>query len=291
LAVCDIKSYSFLLRTGNDSYKLDNKTIEDMTCLPSTSIKNIEIEQNGNKFDAEKCMRVISKYRRTIKSLTFINVKIPFDELETILTSVDNLQSLELRELILPSGSVGHVKLPSLKSFTVAFGWQLDDNFMIDKILEPFKSNTTIETFQITDGCQGGSGERRSNVVKNFMDTLPNIKHLKLKGLLSEKILLDKLQLESLHTESLFISICAGGRTLLLNQKNLKELRLENLHHLFGSEDIIRTVYDEMHLESFYLGGIPLILNHEPQHVEDTLKFNGASIIAALEILKRGRCK
>jgi hypothetical protein len=82
--------------------QLDNQTILELAevdHLPNAPIKSLEIKRNKGIFDVETCIKIVRKYRATIETLKFADLKLSFYELKMVLTKMDNLRDLELQNV------------------------------------------------------------------------------------------------------------------------------------------------------------------------------------------------
>jgi hypothetical protein len=287
-----------------DKFKLqlDNKTIEELAGvdhLPNAPIKRLEIKRNVGAFDVKNCINIVKKYRATIETLKFADLKLSFYELKTVLTKMDNLRDLELQNVEMTSECVSQIKLPNLKSLTMDVYYDRDryeeddeyeseeygDEGEPDEILNSLKYNCSIEKLEYSQTYDSVPPRTSKTSFTEFIKTTPNIKYLKLEGFRADELLYRlPLKLETLYTESLDISL---GNELFLH---LKELRLRNLP--FDNNDNLETIFHDMNLESFYLAGVALIKNYEWVHVDKELTvFSGHGFGFALEILRHGKCK
>jgi hypothetical protein len=255
-------------------------------------IKNIVLKRDNEELDVENSVNILNKYRATIETMKLDEFRISSFELKTLLANMDNLQDLNLQYVELTTQPTRPVELPNLKSLSITFGLVEDSNdeyarcTRVERTLDLFKFNNSIETLQVV---RDQTWRYESPSFNRFFESNPNIKHLKLESEYLDDLLPDlPLKLETLHVVSLNFE---NSEQFLLSQKgSLKELRLESVTYCRNTAALIRTIY-EMNLETFYLQGIPLILNHETQDVEKGLSFDKYFFEGALEIMKRGRCE
>jgi hypothetical protein len=268
-----------------DTFKLqvNYKTIKTLAVddnLPNVSIKNIHIlQKDGREFDMEACISIVNKYRTSVETMVINDLELGFCEVDELLKNMENLQKLTLNDVKLISKFVYPLQLPKLTTLSITHRHTLRN--MPARILEAFKFNSTIEELLIEFVSLSDS---TTIIFCEFIETLPKIKHLKLKGQINNELLhsdlphkLETLNINSLNTED--------SVQFLLNRTELKELRLRWLPDV-NSAAFVRTCYER--LDTFYLEDTLLIRNFQPQHVEQKLKFVWE---AGLEVLKRGRCE
>jgi hypothetical protein len=278
---------------------LNDKTVKELTraeLLPDAPIKTMEIELKGGHSAVQRSIMIVDKYRTTIENMTLTKLSISYDEMELLLKNMDNLQTLKFQDVELTSDRIRQIKLPALKSLLIVYSKcsvnsENEHYNTAEEIMGAFMHNRSVERFQYSqkfDGCRSGPHIKVS-FFQHFLETLPNVRHLVLEGYKVDNLLRMLLPhpLESLQSSLDFHTSAA----FLSNQKgSLKELRLRDLPLFFGSSAVLSKIYD-MNLKNFYLGGIPLILNYQTQHVEQKLAINYMAFETFLEILKRGRCK
>jgi hypothetical protein len=282
--------------------QLNNKTIAKLAGvdhLPDAPIKSLQIVRNVGIFDMETCINIVRKYRATVETLKLVDLKLSFYEMKMMLTKMDNLRDLELKNVEMITECVSQIKLPNLKSLKMFVycdpdRYEDDDEYgdfgEPDEILNSLKYNSSIEKLEYYQTCDSRWSCTSRTSFTEFTKTTPNIKHLKLEGFRADDLLYDlPLKLETLHTESLDLD----DNTLFLGNEHfphLKELRLRNLP--FNDVAILETIFDNTNLESFSLAGVALIKNYELAHVDKELTVcSDYDFKLALEILKRGRCK
>jgi predicted protein tyrosine phosphatase len=260
--------------------------------LPSVPIKNLCIRREREQFDIETCLTIVDKYSTTIESLELARLETSYFEMKLTLANMVKLRKLELCDVKLITTPFRHVKLPMLESLSINFIAKCDCGrgnkcTAAERILKFFKFNSSIKKFQYTQAHSSHHVHRVS--LQDFIDTVPNIKHLVIKGFVTNNRLLSaSLLLEILDVDSLAFH---ENVQFLLEQNNLKTLRLKKLSSNHEPAAVLRTIYD-MGLESFHLQGIPLIANYETQHVSKQLIIcDQLWIESALEILKRAPCK
>jgi hypothetical protein len=306
-----------------DTFQLEldhETTAPDLMKLPNVPIKNVIIAgedgdtcisylenefQPGSYSDymwktpskypnMQACSDFVIKYKATIENLTLVDLKVTFDVLAQLLTNMDSLKNLTLGDIKpdYSSCSLG-VNLPKLESLTIdcvlecIYDEKLKIN-LTEQMFNLFKGNDSITNLQLAmTNAYSCVEEVKSKKFLEFMETLPNVKHLTLKGPNIVRFLNENLssKLETLNTVSLDTDV----KFLQKQKKTLKELRLEKLPSSPGSSAIVRAIFEDMHLETFYLKNQALILNSEKQHAESSIDCDG--IEPTLELLKHGRCK
>jgi hypothetical protein len=267
-----------------DTFKLQLNDTSIKTLIvddwPNISIKKIHIQKDGREFDMEACISIVNKYRTSVETMVINDLELSFCEVEELLKNMENLQKLTLNDVKLISKFVYTLQLPKLTSLSIIKRQTLRN--MPARILEAFKYNSTIEELLIEFVSLRDS---TTIIFHEFIETLPKIKHLKLKGDTENEVVLHSdlpHKLETLNINSLD----AGDNVqFLLNQTELKVLRLKRIPYV-NSTAFVRTIYG--HLDTFYLDGALLIRNYQPQHVEEKLHLDWE---AGLEVLKRGRCE
>jgi hypothetical protein len=269
-----------------DTFKLqiNNKSVETLALedWPRVPFKKIHIQKNGWKFDMEACISIVNRYRTSVETMEINSLELSFYEMERLLENMENLQKLTLDGVKLFSEVTNPLQLPKLTTLSVIYRYTSTD--IPTEILEPFKFNSTIEELLIDFKFLSG-GHNSTIFQHGFIETLPKLKYLKLKRDTENEVLLRSdlsQKLETLHIDSLNTDDIVQ---LLLNQTELKELRLERLPDV-NTAAFVRTIYEN--LDTFYLENALLIRNYEPQHVEEKLDVPWE---AGLEILKRGLCE
>jgi hypothetical protein len=262
-----------------DTFKLqvDNKSIETLAVddWPRVPIKNIHIQKDRRKFDMEACISIMNRYRTSVETMVIKDLDLSLYEMERLLENMENLQILTFIDVTLPSETIKPLQLPKLTSLSITYSWRTLK--LSAEILGAFKYNSLIETHAISN--------YNNDFLRGFIETLPKLKHLKLKGKVNNEVLLRShlsQKLETLHIDSLNTD---DNVQFLLNQTKLKELRLKRIPDV-NSAAFVRTCYER--LDTFYLDGALLIRNYQPQHVEEELQVDW---IIWLEVLKRGLCE
>jgi hypothetical protein len=269
-----------------DTFKLqvNYKTIKTLAVgdWPRVPIKNIHIlQKDGREFDMEACISIVNKYRASVQTMVINDLVLSFCEVEELLENMENLKILTLNDVKLISKVVKPLQLPKLTSLSIINRHKLRN--MPAESLEVFKYNSNIVEliieFVFISDINGSAP-----IFRGFIDTLPKIKHLKIKGQIGNQVLRSDLsqKLETLHIYSLGAD---DNVQFLLNQTELKVLRLRWLPEV-NSAAFMRTCYEN--LDTFYLEDALLISNYQPQHVEELLELDWKS---GLEVLKRGRCE
>jgi hypothetical protein len=265
-----------------DTFKLqvDNKSIKTVAVddWPRVPIKNIHIQNDGWKFDMEACISIVNKYRTSVEEMEMKYIDLSLYEMERLLENMENLQILTFKDVKLPSETIEPLHLPKLTSLSIINPHTIRN--VPARILEAFKYNSLIETLAISN-----YSDYSNDFYRGLIETLPKLKHLKLKGRVNDEVLLCShlpQKLETLHIDTLNTG---DNVQFLLIQTELKELRLKWLPDV-NSIALVKTIYER--LDTFYLGDALLIRNYQPQHVEEQLQVNW---IISLEILKRGRCE
>jgi hypothetical protein len=264
--------------------------------LPNVPIKNIDIVglwKYEKYFDMKTCVKIVDKYRATIETMKLEEFRISTLKLRTLLKNLNNLKQLELRYVELTTQPTRPVEIPSLKSLTFTFGLveeryeEYQQGMRLERTLDFLKLTNSIETLQVV---RDETWRYECPSFDSFFKAHSNIKHLKLESEYLDDLLPDlPLKLQTLQLVTVDFE---NSEQFLLSQKgSLKELRLESLPFEPETAAFAKTIY-ELNLETFYLQGIPLILNHETQDVEKGLSFGcEGTFKGALEIMKRGRCE
>jgi hypothetical protein len=269
-----------------DSFTLDlcenafaELAVDDWPRLP---IKNIHIllQYYRQNFDMEACISILNKYRTSVEDIVIVNFELSLYELEKLLENMENLQKLTFNFVSMSSEVVNPLQLPKLTSLSVVFRYKNETN-QSENMLRAFTFNKSIETLRVNALGRQGS----TIFFRGLIETLPKMKHLTIAGNIDDEELLMELsqKLETLQIDSL--NVCNDNVQFLLNQTELKELRLLKLPHM-NTAALLRTIYER--LDTFYLEEALLIRNFQPQHVERKLNLSWE---AGLEILKRGPCE
>jgi hypothetical protein len=267
---------------------ITKQSMEDLSCtgLQDLPFRNLEIKHEKRWLKGEMIINqdwfaIANHFRTTVKRLKLTDVRMSFGEMKLLLESMDNLQTLDLKDIDMTSGVDSTLILPKLVSFSL----DLQHSWKRVDYINAFKFNSGIEKMQLKL-----SGHGMFFQFGKFIATLPNIKNLQLEGKYVDLYLDSQctLKLETLHTNSLDN---AEHLQFLQGQiGTLKELRLKKLPVQTSCVAVMKTIY-EMGLKNLYLKGFCLIKNYEPQRVETNFRFMTREFISALEILKHGGCK
>jgi hypothetical protein len=305
--------------------KLDHTLTRSSTRLPNVPIKNVVISgENPGKVNVDdlpdhkykviferRChknrnmdeiMQVITMYNATVTSMSLINLKLRFDYLSQLLTGMKNLRDLKLDNFqsVNSSSCKQSVIMPNLESLSIGCVLLAPGNNdrpgsynIAEETLKLFKGNASISKFQLTiENEYSYIFKVRKGEFRKFIETLPHIKHLALKGYQIDELLSEKLpfKLETLDTESLD----THNNFLQDHKSSLKELRLQSLPTAPGSSEIVKAIYTKLKLEKFYLGDVALILNYEKQHAPKELFFSHeylSYVEPVLALMKYGLCE
>jgi hypothetical protein len=297
------------------TYGLSPDGAPDLADYPNISIRNVRItgqdrtEATGYELPLreapimiehlptrteEVSWEFVNKYKFAIENLTIVNLAIKFEYLARLLTNMDSLKNLRLDNVQTEYSykSCSRVNIRTLESLSIDFVIKNYNLIDVEQTFNLFKGNDSITNLQLT--VRKLDQDYRDINVKSFlefMETLPNVKHLTLKGPNIDELLNKNLssKLETLNTVSLDTDV----KFLQRQKETLRELRLEKLPSSRGSAVIVRAIFEGLHLQTFYLKNQALILYSEKQHAEDSIEFGtkDSAIESVLELLKHGRCK
>ncbi|KAG5669017.1 hypothetical protein PVAND_016919 [Polypedilum vanderplanki] len=293
---------------------------ENLTNLPKASIKNVKI-RNLNIFDGVTTMtknisfyqhflqpfsyheneiltenselklilKVINFYKNSIEYFEIFNSKLrSIENLCDILKNLKNLINFKVINVtILTDSSPSIIIFPYLKS--VSFLKNHGEN--IEIFFEIFKSNKTIEKIELIDH-NWTSFSVNHDAFNSFVRSLPNFKHLVMNGTGTASYFNQNdfpFKLTSLDAYMIgFHWTETRPRLNFLRSQigNLKDLKLGKLPYDFDGGEVLKFIIEEMNLEKFYYGEIPLILNGQKQEVEE-IWFNEVTVMAGMEMLRQ----
>jgi hypothetical protein len=276
-----------------NKFTLKNETIErlgDDELLPDIPIMRAYLDNVGAVADVKTYAGVLNHYRATLKELTLISPQMTSERMRITLSKLKHLEKLTLVNFEITSPCTKSVQLPMLTKLTINSTLECTCIFSglgnyNDKTVETLKmliGNASVEQLAITvpHFCR----QHISNSINypqfftQFIKTLPNVKHLSFDGPPSFLDAQFPLQLDS------FVGQIIDTHFLETQVGCLRELRLDDLK----SAELVRIIFEDMHLESFYMKKAPLILHCEKQ---DVTGFIGLlSLQPGLELLKHAGC-
>lgn len=251
--------------------------------------RNVIVTNLSSKNTDRLLLNHLFKYHETIERIVFKFCR--FQISEELFEILKNL--IKLNEVIFDHCSIqsdispenyGN-RLSSLKS--VSF------NECQGNLYTFFQNHKTIEKIVVISHKNSWIGFPHEDFDK-LANSLPKLKHIKFEGEgtgsffdrseFNFKIEILEVEIITFHW---YIGISGARNKFLISQKeNLKELRLKKLPHDFDGGRVFKFIMEQMNLETFYYGDIPLILKRKKQIVRH-ISTNETQIEAAFEMFRQ----
>jgi hypothetical protein len=283
-----------------DERFLDSSSEKD---LPEIPLCNIVIVDD----QTDDIIKIIKKYSATIETMTLGFIELSFEEIARLLNATTRLKKLVLYHIHSSTKCDSNVVLPYLRvlQYKGEMEMLIDYNDFFEQSLRLFKHNSSIEELllEIEHYRHIYNINIGQNSFYSFLATLPNLKRLVLGSAIREytddsddstrfrypssPILgnIETLCVEYIYAERL---------RLLPKKRSLHELQVAVYPHV----QIMRAI-EEMNIKNLYIGGKPMVLNYEKQHVDYVfLDLDGnesdtdsGRMESAIEWLRHGKCK
>lgn len=243
--------------------------------VPGGQCDNIpfrNVEANGHL--AVNTLKQLSSVLRNAKrSIEVLQLKDfrrnSFSDTLEFFTGFGNLRKLALVKC--ETGASAGEGMPQLDSLNELFFERCDANFY--SVFQNQKNITKI-TVRNTDWTWNGFAHDNFNAL---MTTLPNCKHVCFEGIGTGSYFdMDEFpyRLKTLETTTIsfhwYVGIRTARKQFMETQKGfLQQLIIHKLPYDFDGGDLLKFLIEQMNLDKFYYGDIPLILNGQKQNVEE----------------------
>lgn len=228
--------------------------------------RNIEVCGNANTLN--QLSSVLRNIKRSVEVLKLQNFTSSFLDTCVFFTGFDNLRKLALVQCCITNELAGSIRLDSLSELLFE---RCNDNFY-----SVFQNQQNIAkiTVRNTDSTWKGFPHDNFNAL---MRTLPNCKHVCFEGIGTGSYFDNDefpYRLKTLDATTICFNWYVGIRTprkrFMETQKGfLQQLIIHELPVDFDGGDLLKFIIEEMNLDKFYYGDIPLILNGQKQNVEE----------------------
>jgi len=162
-----------------------------------------------------------------------------------------------------------------------------------DNIFKIFTKQESLEQITVINEDRTWIGFPHK-VFNEICENCPNLKHIVLKGAGTGSYF-DcndfKLKVKKLETTMItfhwYVEIGEPRIKFLKSQiETLEELTIHDLPHDFDGGEVLKYIIEEMKLETFYYGKIPLILNGQKQEVKE-FEASEIQVTSAIEMIKQ----
>ncbi|KAG5669016.1 hypothetical protein PVAND_016918 [Polypedilum vanderplanki] len=280
-------------------------TTENISELPQASIKNIKIQniniinrsshfynENYNfistDIELKKILAIINNYQDSIEGFEIFEVRTRVvKNISELIKSLTNLSIFKAVNITFVTNSAcSSENFPNLKSISIIKDNNEEGHF--ENIFDIFKFSQSLEKVHL----EVHEGIFNHNALSVFLQTLPNLNHLILDGIGTasyfeqENFPFKISTLEAFSISSDWNSMQPRFQFLLSQIGCLKYLKLNRLPYDHDGGEILKFIIEEMNLEKFYYGEIPLILNGQKQEIEE-IWFNEVTVMAGMEILRQ----
>lgn len=217
-----------------------------------------------------------------------------FKEFNEILTQKDNLKNLHLTRCLIDILDNDEVLPPITTLKRITFDKCNDNIFKIFTKQESLEKITVIN-----EGSTLNDLEFPHKVFNEICMNCPNLSHIVLKGAgtgsyfncdeFPYKNKIKKLE-ATMITFNWFVGIDDPRINFLESQKeSLKELTIHELPYDFDGGKVLKYIIEDMSLNKFYFGKIPLILDGIKQEVKE-LAASQIQIMSAFEMIQQFPC-
>jgi len=253
-------------------------------------LRHLSIDFEGiNSTKGPFCVKNL--FKDSVENLELHNAKFrSIDELSSFINDLSNLKSLTLNKCNLDQHF--NKNLPGKLTLKTIYFNKCNDN-----IFKAFSSQSSVEKIIIRNDDWTWNGFPHE-IVNDMMSNCKNIKHLVLIGAGTGSFFDSdnfSFKLEKLDTTMItfhwYVGIKNGRVSFLKTQLgNLKELTIHKLPFDFDGGKVLKFIIEEMGLQKFYYGKIPLILNGKKQDVKE-FEANEIQIQSTFEMFRQYPCK
>ena len=253
-------------------------------------LKNLSIDFEGLG-NSRGPLETIHLFKESIENLELENAKFRnFDEINSFISGLSKLKSLNLKKCFVEQ--LVNKTLPTLSTLkTISY------NKCNDNIFKALSNQTNIEKLTIRNDDWTWNGFPHE-IVNDMLFNCKNMKHLVLIGAGTGSFFdFDNFsfKLKKLDTSMIsfhwYVGIKNGRTSFLQTQKGeLEELTIHKLPFDFDGGKVVKYIFEEMALKTFYYGEIPLILNGKKQEVQG-FEANEIQITSAFEMFRQFPCK
>ena len=256
------------------------------TNLDSLRIKNIIIICDRSSH-FKNIKTVLNKIQNTVEQLELKDFHAKnLSDFKDILCSFSNINSLNFINCKIKNSSFEAIEnIPTLRTITLQ---NCNDN-----IFNIFQNQYCLEKITIINHDKTYNGFHHEGL-NEILKKSKNLKHLVLDGYGTGSYFdLDDypFKIEKLETTMITFAWYIGLKNkrvkFLESQKgSLKELTIHELPFDFDGGDVLKYIIEEMGLESFYYGKIPLILNWQKQEVKE-LEVTEIQVTSMYEMIRQ----
>lgn len=282
--VCDSSALSRKLTLILDGKNLSQISKEDF--LSFFPFKNIVVDLSSNAIYNKDILKHLDSFRESVEQIEFKFCRFENNsELTNILKNLKKLKEINFKScLIKKFNNINEIDHITENLDSISF--EDCDEY----IYTCFKNHRSIRKITVTSFKKGWNGFPHE-AFNDLAKSLPELKHLKFAGEGTASYFEQSsfpFNIEILEAYTLthhwYVGIRGARNKVLESQKsNLKVLRIEELPSDFDGGRILKYIMNEMNLNEFYYGGIPLILNGNKQNVK-SFTANETQILAAFEM-------
>ncbi|CAG9811553.1 unnamed protein product [Chironomus riparius] len=249
-------------------------------------LRNISVDFKGFT-NFTRLLKFLNYFENSVENLHIKNAKFKnFKEFSQLCNNLSSIKTLRFEYCGIDQ--IGKKSLPILSTLKL-----ISFNKCNDNIYGAFENQTTITKIEVSneDWTWNGFPHDIFNVICH---NCKNLEHIVLNGAGTGSYFdADEFpyKITKLETSMITFHWYVGIRTkrvcFLESQKgHVKDLTIHQLPNDFDGGRVVNYIFEEMNLETFYYGKIPLILNGEKQNV---LEFSATEIqiTAAIEMIRR----
>ncbi|XP_070509129.1 uncharacterized protein [Chironomus tepperi] len=283
LASSFTNSYTNLKRFQLNVNRQSISSITANKHLHVVAVKNITIDFEGIS-GLGGPSAIIKQFKNSVENLVLINAKFRnFEDINTFCCGFTNLKSLSMTRCNLDQSIIK--SLPLMSSLNELYFNKCNDN-----IFKAFQAQLNVLKMTIRNDEWTWTGFPH-DVVNDMLFNCTKLKHLVLIGsgtgsfFDSDNFSFKLTKLDTtMITFHWYVGIKNGRTSFLKTQKGaLKELTIHKLPFDFDGGKVLKYIIEDMGLDKFYYGKIPLILNGQKQEVTE-FEANEIQITSTLEM-------
>lgn len=256
------------------------ETIKNCKSLANRKIQNISfVDLNGASIQ-----RFLAIFCMSLNNVVFDHCKGLSRECLDVISKLPHLESLSFKHCkVVGKFTVNDIPTLSSLSFVTS-----------SDILDVFKNQTKIQQFSLQNDTSELDGFNHK-VLNLILSKSKSIKQLKLFGnAIGSYFDCDKFpyKLEKLDTTAItfrwYVGITGARTTFLESQRgSLKELIIHKFPYDFDGGRVLKYIFEQMNLKTFYYKNTPMIDNYKKQPISDIIEFSELEVNSIYEIVRQ----
>jgi len=237
--------------------------------------------------DIQKVSKFVNRYRNSLENLELNFFKLrSYSECFNLFGKLANLKSIKLNNCQIEK--LDNEALKPIKSLI-----SLTFNKCNDNVFKIFTKQESLEKLTVSNGVWTWNGFPHETFTE-ICENSKNLEYIELQGAGTGSYFDSDafpFKIRKLNTTMITFHWYVGIRTQRINflesQKGyLKELTIHELPYDFDGGRVLKYIINEMNLDKFYYGKIPLIINGQKQNVKE-FEFGETQITSAYEMVKQ----